>query len=125
MSKQPDIDDPYAALGEAVDNAKRGKRKAKSEIQDPHEGANQADIRKVTAHGHSVYHGRMNQVTFRISDEYKEAIEQIAASERMSKEEVKRWLLGMGLRAYYTEGERPEVEERVVTNRAKLPQVKL
>lgn len=121
-----EIDNPLDALGTVESRPKSAQAKRKQKpIQDPLEQMNPADIRRISSQGQSVYHGKMNQVTFRISDEYKEAIEQIATSERMSKEEVKRWLLGMGLRAYYTEGERPEVEERVVTNRAKLPQVKL
>lgn len=120
-----ELPDPFDALDEAEARTPAAVRKLKKPpLSKPLERLQKSDVRKVEEHGKSVYHGRLPQVTFRISEEYVAAIEKIAANEGLSKEEVKRWVVGIGLQAY-SRGERPEVEERVVKNQAKLPKVKL
>lgn len=120
-----EIEDPYAVLAEVEARPKPGRRKKQQpEIENPLEEVNPAQARRISARGKSVYHGDLLQVTFRISAEYKEAIERIAENEGLTKEEAKRWVVGTGLQAY-AHGRRPEVEARVVKTRAKLPEVNL
>lgn len=89
----------------------------------PLEGMDRRETAEVSGSGKSLKHGSYFQLTFRLPAEYLAAIDQIADEERLSKEEIKRWVVGKGLAAYVA-GERPDVR-RDVRLRASLPVVNL
>ena len=65
-------------------------------------------------------HGSFPQVMFQLPPEYSIAIDRIAEKEGMTKSDVKRWLVVVGLKAY-EEGRRPELTETVVRKTVDLP----
>jgi hypothetical protein len=67
-------------------------------------------------------HGNFAQVMFRLPPEYENAIDRIADRESMTKADVKRWLVVIGLKAYEG-GRRPELNETVVRKTVDLPDV--
>lgn len=66
-------------------------------------------VRQATGTGGSRTHGTFRQLTFRLSEEDFDAIGKWADFLEISKEDVKRWIVGRGLSALEG-GERPEFE---------------
>lgn len=81
-------------------------------------------MKKATTKGQYRMHGSYAQVMFRLSPEYAAAIERIAERESMTRADVKRWLVAVGLKAY-ADGQRPELTEEVVRRTVDLPDVEI
>lgn len=126
MSKGFDFDDMPIDPLEALESrpaspprAKQSKPKEKA-YTDALADVSAADVSAVTGQT-SRTAGRYRQITFRIPQEFVDLIDQAAAEIGASKEDTKRWLVGVGLLAYRN-GERPELGKREIRS-IKIPDV--
>lgn len=114
---------PLDLLGEPEKKPRRSTgRGPKPDFADPLNDLTPAQMKKATTKGQYRMHGSFAQVMFRLPPEYADAIDRIADRESMSKADVKRWLVVVGLKAY-EEGRRPELTETVVRKTVDLPDV--
>ncbi len=119
-----EFDDSFSFLDEPLKN--EGKR-VKATTKRKHTGFDDAfatverrAVRKATQTGQSVQAGRYEQLTFRLEPEIIDEIKAMAFEEGVSQEEMKRWIVYVGVLAYRN-GHRPETETKVVRKRVKNP----
>ena len=86
--------------------------------QNPLENISQTDVRKAVKS--SKVAGKHIRVTLLLLPELEEEIEKIARENGLGKNETARWLLSLGLREYYQNDVRPEIE-RVTASKVTLP----
>ncbi len=116
---------PLDLLGEPEEKPRHpAGRGPKPAFIDPLGDLTPTRMKKATTRGQYRMHGNYAQVMFRLSPEYATAIERIADREGMTRADVKRWLVAVGLKAY-EEGRRPELTEEVVRRTVDLPDVSI
>ncbi len=122
MSDKKPID-PRDLLGEPEEKPRRSTgRGQKPEFGDPLNDVTPAKMKKVTTKGQYRMHDSYAQVMFRLPPEYANSIERITEKGGITKTDVRRWLVMVGLRAYEA-GRRPELTEEVVRKTVDLPAV--
>lgn len=89
--------------------------------QNPLSDAPQTDTRKAAKR--SKVAGKHIRVTLLLLPELEKEIENLARENGLGKNETARWLLSLGLRQYYINGVRPEIE-RVTASKVTLPEWK-
>lgn len=90
----------------------------KEVVSDPFANADRAKVAKAT-NKKGVAAGQYVRRTFTYLPEQLDMIVQVAQELNMSENDTARWLVDLGLAAY-REGERPEVEAKVVKVQPKL-----
>lgn len=86
--------------------------------KNPLGNVSQNDVRKAVKS--SKVAGKHIRVTLLLLPELEEEIEKIARENGLGKNETARWLLSLGLREYYQNDVRPEIE-RVTASKVTLP----
>lgn len=117
-------DNPLDLLDDPEEKPQRSGKGKKPNFADPLGDLTPGKMKKATTKGQYRMHGSYAQVMFRLPPEYAAAIDRIAEKEDMTKADVKRWLVAVGLKAYES-GQRPQVTEEVVRKTVDLPDVEI
>ena len=108
--------DPLAGFDE--NSAKNQKQPTRYGYDNPLSNISPTEVRKAVKS--SKVAGKHIRVTLLLLPELEEEIETIARENGLGKNETARWLLSLGLREYYVNGTRPEIE-RVTASKVTLP----
>ncbi len=109
--------DPLAGFDETKES-KASKQATRYGYDNPLSNISQNDVRKAVKS--SKVAGKHIRVTLLLLPELEEEIEKIARENGLGKNETARWLLSLGLRNYYVDGTRPEIE-RITASKVTLP----
>ena len=109
--------DPLAGFDEGS-SGRGGKNSTRFGYQNPLSSVSQNDVRKAVKS--SKVAGKHIRVTLLLLPELEEEIEKLARENGLGKNETARWLLSLGLREYYQNDVRPEIE-RVTASKVTLP----
>ncbi len=110
---------PFDPLADFDENAsKNAKESTRYGYSNPLSNISQTEVRKAVKS--SKVAGKHIRVTLLLLPELEEEIESIARENGLGKNETARWLLSLGLRDYYVNGTRPEIE-RVTASKVTLP----
>lgn len=116
-------DDPFDPLAGFSETPKKEKQSKTTNFgySNPLGDVSQLDVKKAVKS--SKVAGRHIRVTLLLLPELESEIEKIASENGLGKNETARWLLSLGLKSYYVDGVRPEIE-RVTASKVTLPQWK-
>lgn len=110
--------DPLAGFEESSAPKAARKGATRHGYQNPLGDVSQSDVRKAVKSSKAA--GRFLRVTLLLLPELEEAIETVAQENGIGKNEAARWLLSLGLRDYFINGARPQIE-RVTASKVTLP----
>ena len=113
--------DPLAGFDEEPKSNKPKKNSTQFGYQNPLNSVKQTDARKAVKS--SKIAGKHIRVTLLLLPELEEEIEKIASENGLGKNETARWLISLGLRQYYVNNVRPEIE-RITASKVTLPKWK-
>ena len=108
--------DPLAGFDDS--KPKASKPSTRYGYSNPLSGVSPTDVRKAVKS--SKVAGKHIRVTLLLLPELEAEIENIARENGLGKNETARWLLSLGLRDYYVNGTRPEIE-RITASKVTLP----
>lgn len=108
--------DPLAGFDESASSNKR--KSTRYGYNNPLSNVSATDVRKAVKS--SKIAGKHIRVTLLLLPELEEEIETVARENGLGKNAAARWLLSLGLRDYYVDGVRPEIE-KVVASKVTLP----
>ena len=111
--------DPLAGFDETA--AKNKKKSTRYGYSNPLSNVSPTEVRKAVKS--SKVAGKHIRVTLLLLPELEKEIEAIARENGLGKNAAARWLLSLGLRDYYVDGVRPEIE-KVTASRVTLPEWK-
>lgn len=112
-------EDPFDPLADYEEPKQPKKKSTRFGYKNPLDSVSQTDARKAVKS--SKIAGKHIRVTLLLLPVLEEEIEKIASENGLGKNETARWLISLGLRQYYVDGVRPEIE-RITASKVTLPE---